>query len=60
GEGHYQARPWNLQVFELADNKFSVAKWWNKGEVYKTPENIGYFNESDTLKLRQIFYEKSN
>ncbi|MBU1000244.1 hypothetical protein KKE78_02515 [Patescibacteria group bacterium] len=60
GESHYQARPWNLQVFELVDNKFRAAEWWNKGEAYKTPENIGYFDETETNKLRQIFYEKTS
>lgn len=58
GESHYVPRPWNLQVFELVNNTFRVAKWWNKGEVYKTPENIGY-SEADTYTLRQIFYDKS-
>lgn len=57
GQYHYQPRPWNLQVFELVDNKFRIAKWWNKGEVYKTSENIGY-NEVDALRLGQIFIEK--
>ncbi|MSU25990.1 MAG: hypothetical protein EXS44_01885 [Candidatus Levybacteria bacterium] len=27
GESHYTPRPWNLQVFELFDEKFIVAKW---------------------------------
>lgn len=57
GEAHYESRPWNLQVFELVNSKFRVAKWWNKGEIYKTPEDIGY-TESDNARINQIFYEK--
>lgn len=60
GESHYQDRPWNLQVFELVDNKFRVAKWWNNGRPYKTPENIGYFDEAETNKLREMFAKKIN
>ncbi|OGE65837.1 hypothetical protein A3H85_00055 [Candidatus Daviesbacteria bacterium RIFCSPLOWO2_02_FULL_40_8] len=58
GESHYQSRPWNLQVFELVANTFRVAEWWNGGEIYRTPENIGY-SDADTVRLKQIFYEKS-
>ncbi len=58
GESHYVPRPWNLQVFELVNNTFKVAKWWNGGEIYKTPENIGY-SDADTYTLKQIFYDKS-
>ena len=58
GEAHYVPRPWNLQVFELVDNKFIIAKWWNKGEVYKTPEDIGY-SEADKARLKQIFIDKT-
>lgn len=58
GESHYQDRPWNLQVYELIDNKFKVAKWWNNGEVYKTDEKFGYDDEAKS-KLIQLFYSKN-
>lgn len=58
GEAHYEPRPWYLRVYELKDNKFTVANWWNKGQEFTTTEKIGY-TEADTVRLRQIFYEKS-
>lgn len=56
-EGHYVPRPWYLRVYELSNNKFEIAKWWNNGEEYKTQENIGY-EKKDELRLLEIFNEK--
>lgn len=53
-ESHYTARPWYLRVYELNNGQFEIAKWWNKGQEYKTPENIGY-NKTEELKLLNIF-----
>lgn len=55
-ESHYVPRPWYLRVYELNNNKFEIAKWWNKGEEYKTQEDIGY-ETKDKSKLLELFSE---
>lgn len=47
GESHYQARPWNLRVYELSNDKFEIAKWWNNGNVFATPDETAYFSEGN-------------
>lgn len=49
GEGHFSPHFWDLSVYELQDNKYQIAKWWNDGKSYTTSKKIQSFDNSMTL-----------
>lgn len=59
GEGHLGEHLWNLQVFELKNNKYQIADWWNKGKTFKTSKKYSFFSRGEFPSIEELIFEFS-
>lgn len=58
-ESHYDEHYWNLSVYQLENDSFKPARWWNNGFIYKTETKITNVDQEIYEKeLMRIFFKK--